>query len=57
MKVPGATRALLARAYTLEHPILGLAATVLALAAGGVAGWAEAVSLAAGLAAPVLHSE
>ncbi len=40
MKVLGATRGLLARVFTLEHLILGLAASALALSAGTTAAWA-----------------
>ena len=40
MKVLGAARPLLAAVFTLEHLLLGLAAAVLALAAGGAAAWA-----------------
>jgi putative ABC transport system permease protein len=40
MKVLGATRGLLARVFTLEHLMLGLAASVLALSAGTAAAWA-----------------
>ena len=40
MKVLGATRGLLARVFTLEHLILGLAASTLALSAGTAAAWA-----------------
>lgn len=40
MKVLGATRGLLARVFTLEHLILGLAASTLALTAGTAAAWA-----------------
>ncbi len=40
MKVLGAARPLLAAVFTLEHLLLGLAAAVLALAAGGACAWA-----------------
>lgn len=40
MKVLGATRGLLARVFTLEHLMLGLAASALALGAGTAAAWA-----------------
>ena len=40
MKVLGATRPLLAAVFTLEHLLLGLATSALALAAGSAAAWA-----------------